>query len=33
MKTWEIRYYLTKGAYKTGCPEFKETKKAIEIMP
>lgn len=25
MKTWEIRYYLTEGAYKTGCPAFKET--------
>ena len=27
MKTWEIRYYLTEGAYKTGCPAFKETIK------
>ena len=27
MKTWEIRYYLTEGAYKIGCPAFKETIK------
>lgn len=25
MKTCEMRYYLTEGAYKTGCPAFKET--------
>lgn len=22
---WEIRYYLTEGAYKTGVASFKET--------
>lgn len=27
MKTWEIRYYLTEGAYKTGRPAFKEKIK------
>lgn len=27
MKTWEIRYYLTEGSDKTGCPAFKETIK------
>ena len=27
MKTWEIRYYLTENAYKTGCFAFKEIIK------
>ena len=27
MKTWEIRYYLTENAYKTGCCSFKEIIK------
>ena len=27
MKTWEIRYYLTEGAHRNGCPAFKETIK------
>ena len=27
MKTWEIRYYLTERAYKTGFPTFQETIK------
>lgn len=22
---WEIRYYITENAYKTGCVAFKET--------
>ena len=25
MKTWEIRYYLTETAFRSGCPAFKET--------
>ncbi len=24
-KQWRIRYYLSKGAYKTGYPAFTET--------
>ena len=27
MKTWEIKYYLTENAYKTGCFAFKEIIK------
>lgn len=23
-KQWRIRYYLSEGAYKTGCPAFTE---------
>ena len=25
MKKWEIRYYLTEGAYRSGIPSLKET--------
>ena len=24
IKQWRIRYYLSEGAYKTGCPAFTE---------
>lgn len=25
MKKWIIRYYLSEGAFRTGCPSFTET--------
>ena len=25
MTKWRIRYYLTEGAYRCGCPSFTET--------
>ena len=31
-KQWRIRYYLSEGAYKTGCPAFTERVKGDRIL-
>ena len=31
-KQWRIRYYLSDGAYKTGCPAFTERVKGDPIL-
>ena len=31
-KQWRIRYYLSDGAYKTGCPAFTERVKGDRIL-
>lgn len=31
-KQWRIRYYLSDGAYKTGCPAFIERVKGDRIL-
>ena len=31
-KQWRIRYYLSEGAYKTGCPAFTEMVKGDHIF-
>ena len=31
-KQWRIRYYLSDGAYKTGCPAFTEMVKGDRIF-
>ena len=32
IKQWRIRYYLSDGAYKTGCPAFTERVKGDRIL-